>query len=225
MGNRIEEENRIFKLAIPFQKRKQLELLYYFEIHKTKNEIIAAEKFNLKVLKWKFLYLDGLVTEEIRSGIRLRKMLSIAYRDILFSFLFSNREQIKQCAVGIYGLFKTLAGPGYTKITREDIHLLNESVDLLEILASYAGEFNKTNKALSDVCAILFNLGEIAHWYQLLNLKTKIFRALNKVKKMAISYQEGRKSGEKERLIRVKAVNDTVIKLQEIYKTKAEALI
>lgn len=219
---KIEEENKIHKNILSIQKRKQLEILYYFEIDKIKNEILSLEDNN-KLIKEKFSFLDQLVIEESISGIKIRKILSAAYRDMAPQTVGEGNEKVRGLAKSIWGLFIHLVGPAYVKIDNEDLILFRESIDTIETLGSFAAEFNEKRNALKEVCSIIIDLGSIAHWYNLTREKKTIISALSKIKKAAGDYKNEGKESSKEILARIKIVEGTITKIKTKYKTNESA--
>ena len=215
---KIEEENKIQRKILPIQKRKQLEVLYFFEINKIKNEILSLENNN-KLVKEKFDFLDQLVVEEFISGIRIRKILSDAYNDMAPQTFGEESEKVKRLAKSIWGLFIHLVGPDYVKIDKEDKTLFKKSINTIETLGSFAAEFSDKRTALKEVCSIIYDLGEIVHWYNLSSEKKKMIKILNKIKKASNKYEKGKKEVSKEKLARIKIVEATIVKLKRYYKT------
>jgi hypothetical protein len=175
---KIEAESKIIKPVISLRRQKQLEVLYHFEIHKIKNEIVALEQ-NLKEVKQKFRFLHTFSIEFINSGIKLKPVLSDIYRQIAAMFLFSGVGQMRECANAIYELSQHLVGTPEEKLKKSDLKILNDSIETIEMLATCAAEFSKTSKALEGLIPFYFGFGEIAHWYRISKVKRKIFHSLN----------------------------------------------
>jgi hypothetical protein len=76
---KLEQQHR--KEAISLRAKNQLEILYKFEIHKTKNFILSLKNKD-KRIKESFDYFDQLVLEEFISGINIRTILLDAYSDL-----------------------------------------------------------------------------------------------------------------------------------------------
>lgn len=219
---KIEEENKIQKNTLSVHKRKQLEILYIFEINKIKNEILSLENNNALV-KEKFDFLDQLVVEESISGVKIRKILSDVYGDMSAQTVGEGVEKVKRLAKSIWGLFIHLVGPIYVRISKEDLILFNKSIDNIETIGSFAAEFNDERIVLREVCSIIFDLGEIAHWYELKKEKSAILRSLSKIKKAANDYEKGQKDVSKERLARIKIIETTISNLKNKYLTNERA--
>jgi hypothetical protein len=62
---KIEQENNIQKNIVSIEKREQLEILYFFEINKTKNEILSCEKDSV-LIEEKLDFLDQIATCPVR---------------------------------------------------------------------------------------------------------------------------------------------------------------
>jgi hypothetical protein len=218
---KIEEENKIKKNILPVEKRNQLEILYLFEINKIKNEILSFEgneKVNKIKIKTNFDFFDQLVIEEFISGIKIRKMLSDAYADMAIQTIGSQPEVIKRLAKSIWGLFLHLIGPLRVKIDSKDLILFRKNIDTLETLGTFTAEFNEEAFSLKEVCSIIFDLGEIAHWYNLSQEKVSIVNVLKKIKKSANSYEKAGQDTSVEKVTRVKTVEVTLNKLIKKYK-------
>jgi hypothetical protein len=218
---KIEEENKIKQNILPTQKRKQLEILYLFEINKIKNEIISFkgnEQINKIKIKVKFNFFDQLVIEDFISGINIRKMLSNAYADMAIQSIGCQPEVIKRLAKSIWGLFLHLIGPHRVKIYSKDLILFRKNIDTLETLGSFSAEFNDETITLKEVCSIIYDLGEIAHWYNLSQEKDSILNILKKIKKSANSYEKVGQDTSVEKVARVKIIEYTLTKLIKKYK-------
>jgi len=215
---KIEEENKIKTQNIPIQNRKQIEILYVFEINKIKNEILSYEgKSNF--IKEKFNYLDQLVLEELISGARIRKILIKAYDEMSYQ-LIGQSEKTKKLAKSIWGLFLHLVGPEHVKINQQDITIFRKGIDTIETLGSFTAEFNDDISSLKAVCSIIYDLGMIAHWYSLHKEKNKILRILNNIKKAALEYEKSGINQNKARVTRIKIIDSTIKKLKKDYKIK-----
>lgn len=218
---KIYEETKIKKEYLSIQKRKELETLYAYDINKIKNEILSFEGRG-SLIKEKFDFLDQLVIEDFISGIKIRKLLIKAYSDMSMQ-LIGEVEKTKRLAKSIWGLFIHLVGPKYVKINREDLVLFRKGIDAIETLGSFAAEFNTEKISLKEVCSIIYDLGEIAHWYRLNNEKDKILKVLVELKKSANKFEKKVKNISKDRSNRIDIINKTIIKIKEKYKTNENA--
>lgn len=213
---KIEEEAKIKKTPIPSYKKKQLEILYQFEINKTKNEILSFKDSD-KRIKEKFSFFDQLVLEELICNLSLRKILIKAYSDIAIQSIDSP-QLIKRLTKSLWGLFLHLVGPEYVKIYKEDIVLFNKSIDTLITLGQWAGEFTEDRAALKQVCSMIHDFCEIAHWYKLKAEKRKLIKSFKKISTAIDEYEKEvkNKTPDNERKKRKQIVKETINKIQKI---------
>lgn len=213
---KIEVENKIPKRQIPIYKKRQIEILYDFEIHKIKNELLSF-KGNDKRINDKLSFLDQLVVEEFISGIKIRNILIEAYHDIAFQSPGSGVLLTKRLAKSIWGLFIHLVGPDYVQISKDDRILLKGSIDALTTLGEFAAEFNDDKDALSGVCSIFYDLYEITHWYHLTPEKKSLIKSLNKISKTCSKFKDGNNSRKStnERRARQRIVHNTLKRMKK----------
>jgi len=213
---KIEEEGKIQKNRVPINKRKELETLYLFEIHNTKNKILSYKDTDNRIEE-AFEYLDQLVLEEFVSGLKLRRILLDAYSDMTLQSIESN-NLTKRLAKSIWGLFLHLVGPHYVKITDEDKKLFLDSINSLETLGEWAAEFSSNESTLEGVCSIIHDFAEIASWYNLVHEKKKILMILNKMIKACDEYEKESKSQRniRSRLRRKEIIEKTRKKIKNI---------
>ncbi len=208
--------SKIEKRKFPLYQKKQLEILYQFEINKIKNEILSFSD-NSKHLKEKFDYLDQLVLEELISGIRLRKFLIQAYSDIAIQTIGdTNRPKI--LSQSLLNLFLHLCGPEYVSISAEDKKLIRQSLEAFETLGSFAAEFTDKISTLKNVCKAILELAEITSPYSIKGVKNKILQVLKKIQKDCSEYELEKQSKlvVQQRLKRVNVAKNTIQKIKSL---------
>lgn len=213
---KTEEEGKIQRAApLPDYRKRQLETLYHFEIHSTKNKILSYKESDPRVEEG-FEYFDQLVIEDFVSGLKIRKILLDAYSHMTYQSIQTN-DLTKRLAKSLWGLFLHLVGPHYVKIMSEDKKLFKESVDNLKTLGEWAAEFSSKKSTLEEVCSIIHDFAEIATWYDLSTEKRRISRMLTEMLK---SCDEFEKESNSQRNIKARQNRKAVIvKTKEKIKT------
>jgi hypothetical protein len=110
--------------TLPLKTKKQLEILYKFEINKTKNLVLSLSDRDKRV-KEAFDYFDQLVIEEFISGLNIRGILVDAYSDLSVQTI-DTRVLPQRLAKSLWGLLLHLVGPEYVSITAKDKKILLE---------------------------------------------------------------------------------------------------
>lgn len=186
---KIELESKYQKHLIPTIRKRELEILYRFEIGKTKNEILSLKDDDKRV-KEKFNYLDELVIEEFRSGLKIRRILLNAYSDLAY-FCFGDIQRPKRLATSLWGLFLHLIGPDYVKMHDDDKKIFLTSLSVFDTLGDFVAEFNDKS-VLRKVCNEIFNLYEIATWYKFKKGRNKIPTILSGIRKSCSKFENGK---------------------------------
>lgn len=210
--------SKVEKRKFPLYKKKHLEILYQFEINKIKNEILVLNDRD-KRLKEKFDYLDQLYFEELTGEIQLRKFMLQAYSDLIIpGWIFEDVNKAKLLAKAVPDLFIHLGNPDWVPMDRSDKQLLIKALDVLETLASFAGEFGSYQSPLKNACNAIFELAEISSPYSLKGAKKKFVRVLNKVQKNCSEYDSDKtgKQASQQRNKRVAIVKKTLEKVKAI---------
>jgi hypothetical protein len=183
-------------------KRKQLVLLFEFELIKAKNEILAARR--RKDVTARLDVLTEYLIEEFVSGIPYRRFLIPALWDIASRATGQERVSLP-LAAALSNLHLHLVGPHEVKMRREDKRALMETMDVLDTLGFFGVLLNTNEHLVRETCKGIRELAEIASWYR---LKKVIHRAKDVLKRMEGEYrrlspQEKRRthSSEKLRLI------------------------
>lgn len=215
---RVEEEIKIAKKYIPIQERRQLEILYKFEISKRKNEILSLPRKRQVDRKCHYEFLQELVFEEYIGGLKLRPIILEAFNDIALQSL--NQDFIFLPLIdAISGLFLHLVGPEYVKISSNDKKLLLRSLDPLETIGGFEAEFSDNVKSLGKVCNKIYELSEIASWYKFREFLNKAKSTLDSIKKDCSQYKPPRGTkGDEEKLIKekIKLVEETTQSIERL---------
>lgn len=178
----VSRERSFQRENIGLAKKKQLELLYQFEINKRKNEILSFPKTLKKLQKSNFDFFNQLVIEEFISGIKLRKMLIKAYGDIAVQSAGEIHLSIP-VAVSTRDLFVHLVGPKEVDLTPFDRQLLLQSLDIFDTLGDYGVWLNDDIKLLNKVCDIIIELCEVSSWYNFKAFMKKALKILGSFRK------------------------------------------
>jgi hypothetical protein len=175
------------KEILPMRDKRQLELLYKFEIRKTKNLILSLKDRDGRI-KEAFDYFDQLVLEEFISGIDIRKVLLDAYSDIAL-FTIDAIEMPKRLAKSLWGLLLHLVGPDKVPISSKDKKIFSECLKIFETIGEWAGEYNGGIPVLKAVCQQIYEFAEIAKWYNLVSEKKNLFAVFGKIHKACASFE------------------------------------
>ncbi len=175
------------KEILPTREKKQFELLYKFEIRRTKN-LMLSFKDGDKRIKEAFGYFDQLVIEEFISGLDIRSILLDAYSDIAL-FTMDNIELPKRLAKSLWGLVLHLVGPGMVHITAKDKKIFSECLGIFETIGEWAGEYNGGIPVLRAVCQQIFEFARIAYWYDLVYEKKRLFIVFGKIHKSCLNFE------------------------------------
>lgn len=190
---------------LPLRERKQLELMYKYEINKIKNEILSLPDDDSQIEK-KFSFLEQLVVEEFISGLKIRPILCSAFMDIALQSIDSVNVA-SRLPRALWHLFMHLIGPDKVKIDKEDIRLFFKSLDILETTGSFAAEFAEDDKALLKISNGFYEFFEIASWYRIKKAKLKVSFHLKKIIKDCDGYE----SKDKNRQQRVRKKRKQII--------------
>ncbi len=212
---KIKLESSHRRQILPLYKKRQLEILYHFEIQKIKNEILSLKDID-KRLKEKFEYLDQLVFEDFISGLNIRNILLNAYSDIAL-FTIGDNERPKRLARSIWGLFLHLVGPDKVKMYTNDRKLFLKSLDVLRNLGDFAAGHSERT-VLKNICDELYSFYEIASWYKFKKAKMSILKILERIKKSCFDFEDEKKTKSifKERRERQKIIEKTLMDLKEL---------
>jgi hypothetical protein len=216
---KVEAEIKVEKRTIPSSQRKQLEILYKFEISKRKNEILALSQRQQQLRKDNYQFLQQLVVEEFVSGLKLRHILLEAFGDMTFQSGGENYIALP-LVEAIAGLFLHLIGPEDVKMSSDDRKLLLRSLKKLDILGGYGAWLSDDpkSKLLRKVCDTVYELAEICSWYHFSAFLNKSRKVLNSVKRECSKYEPIQKRKNKTRLIkdRTKIVDKAIQSIKKL---------
>lgn len=210
-------EIKVERSLLPLKERKQLEILYKFEISKRKNEILALPQKSEQIRKDNYEFLQQLVIEEFITGIKLRPIILRALGDIAVQSAGENYLSLPLIDA-ISGLFLHLIGPKDVKMYSDDKGLLLKSLDELKTIGSYAGELSDDSRLLRKSCKAIYELAEISSWYKFSEFLTKAKKVLNSIKKDCLKYESIKKDKNKEKIIRerVGIVDNTIRSIKKL---------
>lgn len=118
--------------------------------------------------------------------------------DALFHLAIQSSMSQKQTAAMlaelIYELFYHFVGPDTIALGRDEMKHLEEGIELLGTIGHFNGEFSKDIEVIRAVCDNLYNMFEIATWYNLENIGTLVISKLQKTRESClIAYEETEK--------------------------------
>lgn len=214
---KVETETRIERRALPIHERKQLDILYKFEISKRKNEILAFSKREYHAIEDNYKFLKQLSLEEFVSGLKLRSIILDAYSDISFQCVW--RDYVALPLVdAVRDLFPHLVGPQHVRIHSNDKKLLLKSLDIFKTVGGWGAEFSNNINLLIKVCQTIYELAEIASWYKFSGFLTKTIQVLNSIKKDCSEYEPDKKGVDREKSIkdREKIVKEVILSVNKL---------
>jgi len=209
----IKTERRI----LPVRERKQLEILYKFEISKRKNEILSLPREEQKTRRNNYEFLQELVFEEYTKNLKMRPLILDAFGDIALQSL--NQSFIQIPLIGaISGLFLHLVGPEHVKIYSDDKKLLLQSLDVLKTVGSFEADLSDNTNVLKRVCKKVYELAETASWYKFNKFLDKAERTLDSIKKDCFSYKSTSKSKKKKQIFeeKLKIMDDAIQSIKKL---------
>lgn len=215
--NKVIAEIKVERRILPVRERKQLEILYKFEISKRKNEILSLPEKEQKIRKNNYEFLQELVFEEYTKNLKLRPLLLDAFNDIALQSLNQSFIQIPLIEA-TSGLFLHLVGPKYVKIYSDDKNLLLQSLDVLRTIGSFEADLSDNLNVLKRVCKKIYELAEIASWYKFNKFLDNSKIALISIKKDCFSYKSTSKSKNKEKIVKekIEIVDDTIQSIKKL---------
>lgn len=161
--------------ATPQKKRKQLQVLFEFEVIKAKNEILTARR--KEIVKARLNFLTEFLIEEFVSGIPYRRVVLEAFSDIATRAAGEERISLSLISA-IPSLHLHLVGPDKVKMYDEDRNALLKSIEVLDTLGFYGVTLARRARIVRDSCKVLAELAEIASWYRFASLISRVKRAL-----------------------------------------------
>jgi len=184
---KIDLERQHRKETLPLRAKKQLEVLYKFEIHKTKNLILSLKEGDRRV-KEAFDYFDQLVIEEFISGVNIRAVLLDAYYDLAVLTIDAITVP-SRLAKSLWGLLLHLVGPDMVRITAKDKKIFSKCLRVFENLGEFAGEFGGGIPVLRSVCKEMYEFAEITRWYKLVSERKALLSVFAKIHKACESFE------------------------------------
>jgi hypothetical protein len=173
--------------TIPLRAKNQLEILYKFEIHKSKNFILSIQDRD-KRIKETFDYFDQLVIEEFISGINIRAILLDAYSDLAVQTIDALTLP-KRLSKSLWGLLLHLVGPDKVQITPKDKKIFSECLRIFETLGEFAGEFDGGIPVLKAVCKEIYEFAQITSWYKLRPERKRVLSVFQKIHSACSSFE------------------------------------
>jgi hypothetical protein len=173
----VAAELKITKKTAPQAKRKQIELLFEFELTKAKNEILSSR--NSKISASRFAFLTQYVIDEFISGIPYRKALLYVFEDIALRGCASEHIALP-LVTAVLDLHPHLKGPNYVKMDAVDRSSLNKSIAVLDTVGIYGVEISKKPRTLARACEAIQELVEIASWYKFVTLRRGAIKTLRR---------------------------------------------
>lgn len=212
---RVLEEIKIKKKSVSIQERKQLEILYKFEISKRKNEILSLPQKQQQLRRAHYEFLQQLLIEEFISGLKLRPIILKAFSDIGIQSAGDSDVSLPLIdAIG--GLFLHLVGPEDVKIYPDDKRLLLKSLDILETIGGYGASISEDVKVLKKTCQKIYELAEISSWYKFKEFKDKALKILKKIRRECFELGTSKKA-KKSISERLSGIDETI---EEVSKLK-----
>lgn len=211
---KCETEIRLEKRVLPVKERKQLEILYKFEISKRKNEILSLSQEQQHLRRNNYEFLQQLLIEEFITGLKLRPVILKAFSDIGLQSAGDNNIALPLIdAIG--GLFLHLVGPEDVKMYPNDKKLLLESMDIFEIIGRYGAIKSEDVEVLKKTCQKIYELAEISSWYKFIEFKNKALKTLKKIRKKCLAFGTSEKA-KKSIAERLRDVDETIRKVSKL---------
>lgn len=98
----------------------------------------------------------------------------------------SQKETAKMLWELIYQLFWHFVGPDAIAFRKNDVKRLEQGIDLLGTIGQFNGEFSKDIEVIKAVCDNLYNVFEIAVWYDLEKVGISVVNKLEKTKECCL---------------------------------------
>ncbi len=188
------------------------EEISYFDL--TISEVLAMEDGDPRIgEKLKTLYelniFKGCTDEILDSFHHLAIMSSM-----------SQKRTASMLAEIIPDLFLHLVGPDKVPIEQDDKNRVKRGIELLGTIGSFNGEFSKDIEVIEAVCDSLYNMFEIAVWYNLEEIGTYVFSQLRKTKEACLVTFE---DSEKPLDVGANYVNMTIQRVKELLEQNSIA--
>ncbi|MFC2113308.1 HNH endonuclease signature motif containing protein [Bacteroidota bacterium] len=152
------------------------EMLFEFEIRKIAFEILSIEDNDKKEIIKRLEFYHSLYLLEGYDD----KILEAINQIIVLSAL-SDENKSSLIAERIHEFFFHLPGPGYVKITNDDIKNIKTGIEILGTLGGFSAEFNRSDKVNNSIIISLDWLFEIAIYYDKVNIANDLIKIVNKI--------------------------------------------
>jgi hypothetical protein len=194
---RVAAELSVPKPVIAWQERRQLQALMQFELVKWKAELFY-ENITAREIDHKFHYLENFAIEEYITGVKYRRPILRALRDVALTCL--DRKTI---SLRLIKMTRNLTGhlfdPKQVPITGEDKFILRESLHVLDIVGDYGAWLEKNVDVLQVSCVAICELAAKAKAYRLLPLVSSAEALLKKLREECCDYDLDRELTESRR--------------------------
>jgi hypothetical protein len=178
------------KEAIPLSVRKQLNVLFRFEIRRATNIALSLPDSSPRVQEI-FEYFDQLVLEELISGVDIRSVLLDAYSDMAKQSI-DRVAFAKRLPKSIWGLLLNLVGPELVPIGRKEKVIFLKSLGILETIGEFAAEYDGGKPVLISLGEVLCDFAEIGGMYNLRKERPRFYRIFQRLDRACTEYRPPR---------------------------------
>lgn len=130
----------------------------------------------------------------------------------------SQKQTAKMLSELIYQLFWHFVGPDDIALRKKDIKRLETGINLLGTIGQFNGEFSKDIEVIQAVCDNLYNMFEIAVWYDLEKIGVSVVNKLRKTKESCLLTFE---DSEKPLNEGARYVDKTIARAQELMQKRS----
>jgi len=199
---------RLIGKRIPREKRRKG--LSYFEI--TACEIVSMEDGDPRVRE----KLETMYHLNTTTGCT-DEILGCLFYVVLMSSM-KNKQTSCLLAKFIYQLFWHLVGPDAVSVGKQEIKRLENGIGLLGTIGEFNGEFSKDIEVIQAVCDNLYDMFEIAVWYDLEKIGVSVVNKLRKTKESCLLKFE---DSEKPLNEGARYVDKTIARAQELMQKRS----
>jgi hypothetical protein len=185
---KVKAETKLEKRNISIKDRKQLEILYKFEIFKRKNEILTFSSNQKSLILSNFAFIEQIQLDGILSDIKITQAILETYGDIALQS-GGNENILVPLLDGIKNLFLYLTGTKHLKLSSHNRKYMLMSLSVIETVGMYATQVSDDfkSKVLIKLCRTIRDLADIGVLYNFNKFLEKVFRVLILMKKTAKS--------------------------------------
>ena len=220
---KVEHEQQHRREFLDLKERKQFEILFKFEIHKTMYLILSLKDTDKRVLE-SFDYLDQFIAEDFTSGIDIRTILVDAFSNISFHNFHSIEIIPCRLAKSIGELLSYYSGVTNPTSSKEK-YIFNECLIILEDLGEDAAKYEGGTSVLKAVCQAMFDFAEQISWQDLVTEKKILISTFEKIHKACSEYKHGDVGYKKEIMNRQATVQEFLNNTKIVYEEgRIEAL-